>query len=62
MKRKIRTTVYEYTCERCGKQWPQRPKPVFDEDGLKIKKYVQEDPKNCTRCKSSIWDEPKDKQ
>lgn len=58
MKEIIEEPIYQYTCDRCGKEWDQRTKNVYEEDGLKIKERILIDPKNCTLCKSILWNGP----
>lgn len=63
---KLKEPVYIFTCERCDKEWLQRPKASYEEDELHMrtdkhgKKIVELDlPKNCTLCKSPVWNTPK---
>lgn len=59
MKERLTEYIYKYTCERCGKEWLQRIKAEYKENGLKIKQIIRKDPKNCTECKSPAWNKPR---
>jgi hypothetical protein len=48
-----------FTCERCDRDWKERPDEVRDRSGLKIVEVLHVTPKFCPACKSPSWNIPR---